>query len=168
MINELVSEHFRTDGVNIIIRTASMYVNRNTLEFVSEIPEGAVASEWGKLTARVRKDQTGEIYEIAHDVEGSTNTYTEVRPTPESYSEIRFSMGGTEYIATPKYTLYPEYNASTTYAEGDIVTYERMEYICQEDGTVGIPPNTVGFWGMYMPYVEERNVEWKSLEELSE
>lgn len=167
MITEVVSEHFRTDDVNIIIRASQSYINRETLEFVSEIPEGASASDYAVYTGRIRKDQTGEIYEVAHDVEGSDYTYTELFPTPESYSEITIANYGGTYYAHTNYNLYPNYNASNTYAKDDIVVYDKREWISEMDDNTGNTPNLIG-WGLYLPYVEEREVEWVTLEELSE
>lgn len=167
MINVLEHQtQFRKDGIEIKIITAKCYINRETHEFVSVLPEDAVETEWAELSGRVRKDQTGEIYEIAHDVQDASYTYTEVYPSKDSYSEISFANYGTEYRANANYNLYPVYSAYTTYSEGDIVTYDNQEWISEmNDNTGNNPKNGIG-WTSYLPYLEKREVEWKTLEEL--
>lgn len=165
-----VLEHytnFRHDGVEIKIITAKCYVNRTTYEFFSELPEGATASDYGELTGRVRKDQTGEIYEIAHDVQDAEYTYTEVYPSKESYCEITFANYGTGYTARADSNLYPTYKAATTYSEGDIVVYNNHEWISDMNDNTGNTPNNGVGWSEYLPYIETREVEWKTLEELA-
>ena len=168
MINVLEHQtQFRKDGVEIKIITAKCYINRETHEFVSVLPENAVEAEWAELSGRVRKDQTGEIYEIAHDVQDASYTYTEVYPSKDSYSEILFTNYGTGYMALANYNLYPVYSAYVTYSEGDIVTYDNQEWISEmNDNTGNNPKNGIG-WTSYLPYLEKREVEWKTLEELA-
>lgn len=168
MIRETLSSSFRSDGVNIVIRMSEVHVNRNTLEVVSELPEGADVSDYGRTTkSRVRKDQTGEIFEIAHDVEGSSNTYTEVFPTPESYCDIEFSTVSTggEYIASVNTNMYPNYSAIKSYAKGDIVVYDGKEWMSDFDDNTGNQPNLYG-WSLFSVNVEEREVAYVPLSEL--
>lgn len=168
MINVLEHQtQFRKDGIEIKIITAKCYVNRETHEFVSVLPEDAVAAEWATFAGRVRKDQTGEIYEIAHDVQDASYTYTEVYPSKDSYCEMSFPIYGGEYFARANHNLYPTYDASDTYSEGDIVVYEKHEWISEINDNKGNTPNDGIGWTMYLPYIETREVEWKTLEELA-
>ena len=58
-------EQFRKkDDVKIKITRGEGWVKKDTLEYFSEIPEGEDSTNYGKLATRIRKDQTGEIYEI--------------------------------------------------------------------------------------------------------
>ena len=168
MINVLEHQtQFRKDGVEIKIITAKCYINRETHEFVSVLPENAVEAEWAELSGRVRKDQTGEIYEIAHDVQDASYTYTEVYPSKESYCEMIFPNYGGEYVTRVDRNLYPTYKAAATYSEGDIVGYGNQEWISEiNDNTGNNPQHGIG-WTSYLPYIEKREVEWKTLEELA-
>lgn len=168
MINVLEHQtQFRKDGIEIKIITAKCYVNMETREFVSVLPEDAVATEWATFDGRVRKDQTGEIYEIAHDVQDASYTYTEVYPSKESYCEMIFSNCGGEYVTRVDRNLYPTYKAAATYSEGDIVTYNNHEWISDMNDNTGNQPNNGVGWTEYLPYIETREVEWKTLEELA-
>ena len=162
-------EQFRKkDDVKIKITRGEGWVKKDTLEYFSEIPEGEDSTNYGKLTTRVRKDQTGEIYEIAHDVQDADYTYTELFPTRDSYSEITFAQYAAGlFTAVVNYNLYPTYKAATTYSEGDIVTYNNHEWISDMDDNTGNQPNNGIGWSEYLPYIETREVEWKTLEELA-
>ena len=163
-INIVESTNFRKkDGKKILVRTSKSYINKNTLEIVPELPEEAVAAEWGEIHGRVRKEETGEVYEIAHDLEDSAYNYVEVFPTPESYCEIRALA-----YASWDFDMYPTYAPTKTYSEGDIVVYNNWEWISEmNDNTGNIPNNGIG-WTEYLPYIETRDVTWKTLEELAE
>ncbi len=169
MINIVESTSFRKkDGVKILIRTSAAFINKETLEILSELPEGATESDYASFNAgRVRKDQTGDIYEIAHDVEDSENTYTEVFPTPDSYCELKITnpYAGV-YSCYVNKNMYPDYVSTKTYNKGDMVTYKNMEWISELDDNTGNTPNLYG-WDLYLPFVETRKQEYKTLEELN-
>lgn len=167
MINELVSEHFRTDSVNIVIRTGKSYINRVTLEVVQELPEDAIATDWAEYWTKLRNDQTGHIYEIAHDVEGSDQTYSEMYYTEESYCERSYGSStiGTGGVCSFNTDVYPTYKSENTYAKGDIVTSNHMTWISDFDDNTGNDPTIYG-WSLYLPFIEKRNVEYGTYEEI--
>lgn len=147
------------DGKNVCIRTSSSYVEIETHHIFAEIPEGRVESEFADtLSGCVRCDQTGAVYEIAHDVEDAPYTYTEVFPNPRQLSEITFSSvvgGATARLNTKP---YPDYKSNATYAKGDRVISslygnERV-YESDFDDNTGNPPNLYG-WTMIMPFLED-------------
>ena len=160
--NPLLGGNGRTrDGVKVFTRFSKAWIWNATGEILLEEPIGAQASEYtSTFGGRLRCDQTGKIYEIAHDIEDSPYTYTEVFPTPESYCEIgsygRFNTH-----------VYPDYKAAETYSEGDIVVYNKMTWISEFDDNTGNTPTNLWGWSVYLPYVEERNVVYKSLEEMA-
>lgn len=166
--NPLFGGNGRTrDGVKVFTRFSMAYVDRETLQIYSEIPEGREASEFASTSSgKLRQDQTGIIFEIAHDVEDAPYTYTEVFPTPESISEIVISSNGADYMARLNTNVYPDYKATTTYAQGDRVTSNGYTWESDFDGNVGNTPNIWG-WSLVLPYIEQRDVEYKSLEELA-
>ena len=167
MINVLESTNFRKkDDVTILIKTSKLFYNTTTHEIVSELPDGADATEWAELSGYLRKDGTDEVYEIVHDVEDAPYTYTEVFLTPESYCKISYLYATTAYVAHPDTNLYPTYYSTKTYAMGDRVTSDGMEWESDFDDNIGNPPKTWG-WTLVLPYVEQRDLEWATLEELA-
>jgi len=166
MINVIESTNFRKkDAVTILIKTSKLFYNVTTHEIASELPDGADTTEWAELTGYLRKDGTEEIYEIVHDVEDAPYTYTEVFLTPESYCEIEASVA-VSYIAHANTNLYPTYYNTKTYAKGDRVTSGGMEWESDFDDNIGNTPNIWG-WSLVVPYVERRDVQWATLEELA-
>lgn len=163
MINIVESTNFRKkDAVKILIRTSRCWINKTTFEIVTELPIDADVSEWYEKAngGRLRKEETGDVYEIAHDVEDSPYHYVEVFPTPESYCEI------TSPYYNWDFNLYPTYKGTVTYAKGDRVTYNNMEWESDFDDNIGNTPNIWG-WSLVVPYVERRDVQWATLEELA-
>lgn len=167
MIAEVVNSTFRHDGVNIVIKHGESYMERATGKILQELPEDAVASEWATVATKLKSDQTGAEYEFVHDVEGSTNTYTEVYLSPESYCATQVntapggSMGSVRYIKT----TCPNYSAIETYHEGDKVIYDERTYICTEEEITGILPKLFG-WDLYLPYPEMLDQIYIPYEEL--
>lgn len=157
---------FRTrtrDGVNVFVMSSLSYMDKTTHKWISEIPEGQSENDYYmSFASRIRCDQTGVIYEIAHDVEDAPFTYTEVFPDPADISEY-------ENGQYPRYYNYPSYKAATVYHEGDIVVYSgvsrKATYICEVEGLEGSSPEEYG-WEEYLPYIEEREPHYKSLREL--
>ena len=167
VILENQSQFRKKDDVKIKIIRGEGWAKKDTLEYFAEIPEGEAETDYGKLTTRVRKEETGEIYEIAHDVQDAAYTYTEVYPSKESYCEMTFISYGAGYTARADSNLYPTYKAATTYSEGDIVTYNGWEWISDTNDNTGNTPNNGVGWSEYLPYIETREVVWKTLEELA-
>lgn len=167
MINELVSSNFRHDGVNIVIKRGESYYNRATGQILQELPEDAVAAEWATVATKLRSDQTGAEYEIVHDVEGSTNTYTEVYLSPESYcaTQVNTSTAGGMGSLTYIKTTCPSYSSYETYHEGDKVIYDKRTYICTEEEITGILPKLYG-WDLVLPYPEMLDQIYIPYEEL--
>lgn len=165
------SQFRKKDDVKIKIITAECFINMNTGEYLSAMPEDAdateFAKEWAKLRGAVRKDQTGEVFETAHDVQDATYTYTEVYLSKDSYCEMVFSKNTDWYSAIVYQNLYPNYEAAKTYSEGDIVVYSNHEWISDMNDNTGNQPNNGVGWSEYLPYIETREVEWKTLEELA-
>lgn len=169
MIKELISSNFRKkDSVKIKITSGESHINCSTGQILQELPSGAVVSQWATITTAVRKDQTGDILEIAHDVEDTQNTYTEMYLMPDSYCDITFgSIGsnveGYSYFNT---NVYPTYKATEIYAKDDIVVYEGMEWISEFDDNVGNQPNRLYGWDLYLPYIERRELHYGTYEEV--
>lgn len=156
------------DGVLIFTRFSKAYVHRETGEIVLELPEGASEADYGKTQGLLRQDQTDKLYQTAHDIEGTPYTYTEVFPTPESYCEKIFRMiSEGNYTCTFNTNVYPEYKSNATYSEGDIVTHDRCEWISTMNDNTGNPPTDLWGWDMYLPYIEERDVQYASVDELA-
>lgn len=167
MINELIISTFRkSDDVRIKITTAASYINRTTREILPELPEGVVEAEWARLSTFVRNDRTGDIYEIAHDIEDTTDTYTEVYLTPDSYCDIAFgtTVGGIGY-SNINQNVYPEYKPGEIYAEGDMVTYKLWTWVSDFDENTGNTPDVWG-WSPYLPFAETREAHYATYEEL--
>lgn len=160
------------DGIKVYTRFSQAFFDIAAHKFVSDIPAGADTANYAETTmGKVRCDQTGEIFEMAHDVEDSERTYTEVFPDPDEAVEysIQTATGGIKLLVL-NYCDYPEYKAANTYAEGDIVTYSSKQktYISDFDGNQGNTPDMYG-WSVYLPHIHNRRVdgeiEYKSLEE---
>ena len=163
--NPLLGGNGRTrDGVKVFTRFSKAWIIKATMEIVLEEPIGMPAADYTGVSAgRLRCDQTGKIYGMAHDIEDAPYTYTEVFPTPESYSEITFNTYGSTFNTH----VYPTYKAAETYSEGDIVTYNNYTWISEFDDNTGNTPTNLWGWSVYLPYVEERDVVYKSLEEMA-
>lgn len=146
------------DGVKVYTRFSIAYVEKATLKFVSEIPEGAAEADYQMVfSGHLRQDDTGIIYECAHDVENSPHTYTEVFPDPADASEY------TSYV--PRFTVHKTYKAAETYAAGDIATYNHKTYQSDFDDNTGNTPDVYG-WTEILPYIEMVEPTYKTLEEL--
>lgn len=158
------------DGVKVFTRFSMAYVEESTNKIFSEIPEGRETADFaslgsGESAGMVRCDQTGVLYETAHDVEDAQFTYTEVFPDEDSVCEYIYStVTGGGRIVRLNTDLYPTWKAADTYAEGDIVVYNGMEYISDFDDNTGNTPNLWG-WSYYLPYVEKREIHYVTLAE---
>lgn len=147
------------DGVKVYTRFSIAYVEKATLKFVSEIPEGAAEADYQMVfSGRLRQDDTGIIYECAHDVEDAAHTYTEVFPDPADASEWNGN-----YI--PQFTVHKTYKSTETYAEGDICISNNKTYQSDFDDNIGNSPSIYG-WTEILPYVEKVEPTYKTLEEL--
>lgn len=147
------------DGVKVYTRFSIAYVERATHKFVSEVPEGAPDADYQMVfSGRLRQDDTGIIYECAHDVEDTAHTYTEVFPDPADASEWDSGF-------VPQFTVHKAYKATETYAEGDIRTFNHKTYQSDFDDNTGNTPNIYG-WTEILPYVEKVEPTYKTLEEL--
>lgn len=147
------------DGKNVYTRFSNAYVEKETKHVFAEIPEDRTASEFAAtMSGKVRNDQTGVVYETAHDVEDAPYTYTEVFPNPRQICEFKFiNTGGGGY-----YTLdtnpYPTYDSTKTYSKGEKVIFTGMSrvrvYESEFDGNKGNSPDLYG-WDMLTPYIPE-------------
>ena len=143
------------DGKQVKTRFSTAYMEMETHKIFSEIPEGREAAEFAStLSGRVRNDQTGAVYECAHDVEDAPYTYTEVFPNPRQLSEINMANYGGEYNAHLNTRPYPDYASNVTYAQGDKVFYDNRIWESDFDENLGNNPNTYG-WSYYQLFVEE-------------
>ena len=155
------------DGVKVFARFSTAWYIRATGRITTEEPIGMPAQDYVRFTGMLRCDQTGALYSVAHDIEDSAYTYTEVFPDPAYISEVT-----SDGLLTD---VYPRYNASKTYAKGDIVTYQEAvenrtnyTYISDFDDNTGNTPTVYG-WSYYVPFIQKRTaqeIEWKSIEEL--
>lgn len=153
------------DGVKVYTRFSMAYVELATMKYVSEIPEGASESDYAYcFSGHLRQDDTGVIYECAHDVEDSAHTYTEVFPDPADACEweVKSANG---YYARPVFNAHKAYNSTETYAAGDIRTYNNKTYQSDFDDNTGNTPDVYG-WTEILPYVEKVEPTYKTLEEL--
>ena len=150
------------DGKQVYTRFSTCYLEVATGKIVGERPEGAAETAYPSYGTgpKLRKDQTGEMYETAHDVEDSPNTYTEMIPNPDEITE--FINGGTYVRAS--IDVYPTWKTATAYNEGDRVTYSGRTYESDFDGNQGNQPNIYG-WTEILPYVEKKDVKYKPLSE---
>lgn len=112
------------DGKQVYAILSSAHMEKATGLIVSELAEDAVAADYASMFGHVRNDQTGVVYEVAHELEDSEATYTEVFPDPRDLSEIVISGS---YVSFNK-NVYPFYSASKTYAKGDRVVYKDTTY----------------------------------------
>ena len=173
MIEEVVLKTRECDGKKVYARYSEFYVGiEEPHRYYAEVPEGEDASGYAhSFSGRIKQDQTGLIYEIAHDVEDAPYTYTEVYPDPRYVTE--FTIGSyttSDSYCRVNFNKYPAYNAKTTYKKGDIVTTSSPEaktWICVEDEVTGISPDVWG-WDEYLPYIEVNEPVYKTMEELVE
>lgn len=156
----ITSNVFRTrqrDGVVVLVKTSKAYIEKETLKYFSEVPEGRAESEFNTtFCGHVRCDQTGDIYEIVHVPEESPYTFTEVFPDPA----CSVNTGTTVF-----FHKYPSYNGTLTYHKGDIVTYTGKTYECEEDELKGVAPDIWG-WDEILPRIEETEHVYKTLAEI--
>ena len=100
------------DGKKVYARFSNAFMEKETNHVFAEIPEDRDASEFAStLSGRVRNDQTGVIYECAHDVEDSPYTYTEVFPNPRRIC----AFDNTGMAISMKTKPYPEHATAKTY-----------------------------------------------------
>lgn len=143
------------DGKQVKTRFSTAYMEIETHKLFPEIPEGREAADFAStLAGRVRNDQTGKIYECAHDVEDAPYTYTEVFPNPRQLSEITMTNGGGGAIARLNTCPYPKYDWHVTYAKGDKVCYENRIWESDFDDNSDNTPNIYG-WSYYNLFIEE-------------
>ena len=156
------------DGKQVKTRHSVAYMEMETHKVFSEIPEGREAADFvSTLSGRVRNDQTGEVYEIAHDVEDATYTYTEVFPNPRQLSEINMSNNGGGYSAQLNTRPYPDYHSNVTYAQGDKVFYDNRVWESDLDENLGNTPTTYG-WSYYQLFLEDYpEPEYVTIEEFN-
>ena len=143
------------DGKVVYARFSSAYVEMETRHVFADVPEGRSASEFAHtLSGKVRNDQTGAVYETAHDVEDAPYTYTEVFPNPRQLSEYSLVSGYYRMNTNP----YPDYSAGTTYKKGDRVIYNGSGnprvYESDFDENKGNTPTVYG-WTMLIPYIPD-------------
>ena len=156
------------DGKQVKTRFSTGYVEIETHKIFPEIPEGRAAADFAStLAGRVRNDQTGAIYECAHDVEDADYTYTEVFPNPRQLSEITIAAGGGGDIARLNTCPYPDYHSNITYAQGDKVFYDNRVWESDFDDNIGNTPNIYG-WSYYKLFIEEYpELEYVTIEEFN-
>ena len=156
------------DGKQVKTRFSTGYMEIETHKIFSEIPEGREASEFAStLSGMVRNDQTGAVYEIAHDVEDAPYTYTEVFPNPRQLSEINMTNYGRGYYATLNTRPYPDYKSNVTYAQGDKVFYDNRVWESDFDENLGNTPTIYG-WSYYQLLLEEYpEPEYVTIEEFN-
>ena len=143
------------DGKKVYARFSNAFMEKETNHVFAEIPEDRDASEFAStLSGRVRNDQTGVIYECAHDVEDSPYTYTEVFPNPRRI--CAFDNTGMAISMNTK--PYPNYSTVKTYKKGDRVLSNAAGnwrvHESEFDDNTGNPPNIYG-WDMLTPYIPE-------------
>lgn len=156
------------DGKQVKTRHSTAYMEMETHKVFSEIPEDREAADFAStLSGRVRNDQTGELYEIAHDVEDAPYTYTEVFPNPRQLSEINMQNYGGGYNAHLNTRPYPDYASNVTYAQGDKVFYNNRIWESDFDENLGNTPTTYG-WSYYQLFLEEYpEPEYVTIEEFN-
>lgn len=156
------------DGKQVKTRHSIAYVEIETHKIFSEIPDGREAVDFAStLSGKVRNDQTGAVYECAHDVEDAPYTYTEVFPNPRQLSEINMANYGGGYNAHLNTRPYPDYASNVTYAQGDKVFYDNRVWESDLDENLGNNPNTYG-WSYYQLFVEEYpEPEYVTIEEFN-
>ena len=122
--NKYMGKPRERDGKQVYAILSSAYMEKATGLIVSELAEDAVVADYVTASGHVRNDQTGVVYETAHELEDSEATYTEVLPDPRDLSEIVISGS---YVSFNK-NVYPFYSALKTYAKGDRVVYKDAVY----------------------------------------
>ena len=150
------------DGKKVYARFSNAFVELETNHVFAAVPEDRAASEFAStLSGRVRNNQTGKIYECAHDVEDSPCTYTEVFPNPRQLSEIqKLNYGGGGYLYTFNCNPYPTWDGTKTYMKGDrVISYASGKgkprvYESEIDNNKGVACNIYG-WDMLIPYIPE-------------
>ena len=156
------------DGKQVKTRFPTAYVEIATHKIFSEIPEGREASDFATtLSGKARKDQTGEVYETAHDVEDAPYTYTEVFPNPRQLSEIIMSNYGGGYLARLNTCPYQDYKSNIAYNKGDKVFYDNRVWESDFDENLGNTPTIYG-WSYYQLFLEEYpEPEYVTIEEFN-
>ena len=147
------------DGKKVYARFSNAFVEMATDHVFASVPEDRDASEFATtLSGRVRNDQTGVIYECAHDVEDSPYTYTEVFPNPRQLSAITKDNYGSGMLCTLNINPYPMFDWTKTYMKGDRVIYfeskKHRVYESEIDNNKGVACNIYG-WDMLTPYIPE-------------
>lgn len=148
------------DGKKVYTRFSNAFVEMETNHVFAAVPEDRAASEFAStISGRVRNDQTGKIYEIAHDVEDAPYTYTEVFPNPRQLSEIqKLNYGAGGYYYAFNCNPYPSYHGTKTYMKGDRVISDASGrprvYESEIDNNKGVACNIYG-WDMLTPYIPE-------------
>ena len=143
------------DGKQVKTRFSTAYMEMATHKLFPEIPEEREAADFAStLSGRVRNDQTGAVYECAHDVEDAPYTYTEVFPNPRQLSEITMTNIGGGYLAQLNTRPFPDYKMNTTYAQGDKVFYDNRVWESDFDENLGNTPTIYG-WSYYQLFLEE-------------
>ena len=165
--NELLTR--ARDGVKIYTRFSHAYYYAPEGKWASEIPEGADPADYHlHFYGKLRCDQTGELFETAHDVEGSERTYTEVFPDLSRASTIEITSNAINL----RYHDYPEWDPAKTYAKGDIVVFQTglepyRTIVSDFDDNLGC--NTAYGWGWstLMPIAVDHSdeIEYKTIEE---
>lgn len=147
------------DGKKVYARFSNAFVEMATDHVFASVPEDRDASEFATtISGRVRNDQTGVIYECAHDVEDSPYTYTEVFPNPRQLSAIAKDNYGSGTLCTLNINPYPTFDWTKTYMKGDRVIYFESKkprvYESDFDDNKGNTPNVYG-WTMILPYIPD-------------
>ena len=166
------------DGKQVYALLSSSVMEIATGKIYDEVPEGASASDYAGMPSAgmLRCDQTGQMYENAHELEDTTRTYTEMFPDPRDLSEIIISGAGAGSYVNFNMNLYPKYTATKTYAKGDRVTAPgivgstSINYTFESDfdDNLGNTPNVYG-WSVIDYGVEvNENIHWVTREEFNQ
>ena len=156
------------DGKKVYARFSKAFMEKETNHVFAEIPEDRTESDFiATFSGKIRKDQTGEVYGVAHDVEDAPYTYTEVFPDPRRI--CAFDNTGTAISMNTR--PYPTYYYSRTYNKGDRVVDAGAGnirvYESEFDNNKGNPPNIYG-WEMLTPYIPEQpEIEYVTIEEFN-
>ena len=156
------------DGKQVKTRFSTAYMEIETHKLFAEIPEGRTASDFAStMSGRVRNDQTGAVYECAHDVEDAPYTYTEVFPNPRQLSEINISNMPGGFLAVLNTRPYPDYHSNVIYAHGDKVFSDNRVWESDFDDNTGNNPTIYG-WSYYELFLEEYpEPEYVTIEEFN-
>lgn len=154
------------DEVEVYARFCNGYVEKETHKYFSEIPEGRAESEFYTfMRGRIRQEETGLIYNTAHDIDPLPYTYTELYPDPADAVEWYDATTTAATYTFPVFNVYPTYRGTVTYHRGDIVVHNSKEWICDVDESTGVNPDVYG-WDEYKNYVETVEPVYKTLAEL--